>query len=87
MAMTTARAITRLAEILDGDDPAAAVAAARELLDRAYGRPPQSLAFDTTGIAVGVEVSTGAEAEGPHRANGQGHASWNAERPGAVRSA
>jgi hypothetical protein len=61
----TARAISRLAEILDGSDAAASVAAARELLDRGYGRPPQPLTIDANGIAV--EVNTGAE---PHT-NGQ----------------
>jgi hypothetical protein len=73
----TARCVSRLAEILNGDDQAAAVAAARELLDRGYGRPLQPLAFDTT-TGITVEVTTGAEAEQPHSANGEGHASWNA---------
>jgi hypothetical protein len=68
----TARALARLAEILDGPDTAAAVAAARELLDRAYGRPPQPLAFETDGISI--QVSTGTEPR--HRANGESAKPW-----------
>jgi hypothetical protein len=67
--------IERLVRILDGPDAAAAVEAARELLDRGYGRPPQPLAFDAPGITV--EVNAGAESAAPHRSNGEGRASWN----------
>jgi hypothetical protein len=69
-------AIERLVRILDGPDDAAAVAAARELLDRGYGRPLQPLAFDATGITIGVDA--GGEPEEPHRPNGESRTSWNA---------
>jgi hypothetical protein len=68
--------IERLVRILDGPDATAAVAAARELLDRGYGRALQLLAFDADGITI--EVSAGAEPEPLHRANGETGASWNA---------
>jgi hypothetical protein len=61
--------IERLVRILDGPDAAAAVEAARELLDRGYGRSLQPLAFDADGITV--EVSTSAEPDAPCRANGE----------------
>src|SRR5262245_45566314 len=42
LAALTPRAIERLAEALDGDDPKLAVTAAMALLDRSLGRPPTS---------------------------------------------
>jgi hypothetical protein len=69
--------IERLVRILDGADAAAAVEAAKLLLDRGYGRLLQPLAFDTAGITVEVGVGAG-EAEHPHRANGEDRTSWNA---------
>jgi hypothetical protein len=36
-------AIAKLAELMRGDDPRVAVASATALLDRAYGKPSQSL--------------------------------------------
>ncbi len=39
----TPRAIERLAEVLEGDDDKAAVAAANALLDRAWGKPSQEI--------------------------------------------
>jgi hypothetical protein len=39
----TAAAIETLVRLLNGPDPKASVAAARELLDRGYGRPSQAL--------------------------------------------
>ena len=42
LAALTPRAIERLAEALDGDDPKLAVTAAMALLDRSMGRPPTS---------------------------------------------
>jgi hypothetical protein len=62
-------AIQRLVQVLDGTDAAASVEAAKLLLAYGHGLPPQPLAFDGTGITV--EVNTGAEAEQPHRANGE----------------
>jgi hypothetical protein len=44
----TAEAIKRLTFWLRSDDPAASVAAAKELLNRGYGRPEQSIAVDAT---------------------------------------
>jgi hypothetical protein len=71
----TARCIARLAEVLNGDDPAAAVAAAAELLSRGYGAPLLPLAFD--GSSITVEVATGAEPqEPPHRPNGEDSTTW-----------
>jgi hypothetical protein len=69
----TARAIARLAEVMNGDDPQAAVDAARELLSRGYGAPLLSLCID----GVHIELDTGAEPDAPHRPNGEGRA-WNA---------
>jgi len=37
------KAIAKLAELLDGDDPRVAVSAAQALLDRGYGKPHQSM--------------------------------------------
>ena len=37
----SARAIERLRELLDGDDPRVSVSAAQALLDRAFGKPAQ----------------------------------------------
>jgi hypothetical protein len=74
----TARCVERLAEVLDGDDAAASVEAARELLSRGYGQPPLTLAFD--GSSVTIEVDTGTEAQEPHRTNGKhanGPKAWN----------
>jgi hypothetical protein len=66
--------IERLVQILDGADAAAAVAAARELLDRGYGRSLQPLAFDAAGITI--EVDAGGESKEPHRSNDESHTSW-----------
>jgi hypothetical protein len=66
----TSRCIARLATILDGPDATAAAEAARELLDRGYGKPLQPLAFDADGIAVEVNATGEAEAR-RHRANGR----------------
>jgi hypothetical protein len=74
----TARAIARLAEVLDGDDTQAAVDAARELLNRGYGAPSLAVAFDAAGVTVQVEASGESgksEASLNHRMNGK---SWNA---------
>lgn len=40
------RAVERLAELMDGDDPRVAVAASQALLDRGYGKPAQVIAGD-----------------------------------------
>jgi hypothetical protein len=69
-------AIQRLVQVLDGPDAAASVEAARELLDRAYGRPPQSLSLDAGGIHI--ELDTAAEAEQPYRTNGESAKPWAA---------
>jgi HEAT repeat protein len=37
------RAIERLAELMNGDDPRVAVSAAQALLDRGFGKPAQSI--------------------------------------------
>jgi hypothetical protein len=71
-----AACIERLAEILRGDDPAAAVAAAKALLDRAYGAPLQQFAFDGTGITV--EINAGEPDESSQRSNGESDGAWNA---------
>jgi hypothetical protein len=44
----TAEAIKRLTFWLRSDDPAASVAAAKELLSRGYGRPEQAVVLDAT---------------------------------------
>jgi hypothetical protein len=64
-------AIKRLVEILDGKDAAAAVEAAKALLDRGYGAPLQRVAFDGEGICV--EVGTSGETAEPTvgRSNGE----------------
>lgn len=40
------RAIERLAELMNGDDPRVSVSAAQALLDRGYGKPVQPLSGD-----------------------------------------
>jgi len=47
----TAKALLTLAEVMAGDNPTARVAAANSLLDRAYGRPKQTV--DTSGPGGG----------------------------------
>lgn len=42
----TEEALTALAEVMRGDSPAARVAAANAILDRAYGKPKQSVDVD-----------------------------------------
>jgi len=37
------RAVERLAELMNGEDPRVAVAASQALLDRAYGKPAQAI--------------------------------------------
>jgi hypothetical protein len=70
----TARALARLAEVLDGDDPQAAVEAARELLNRGYGTALLPIAFDANGVAVEVNASGEDETDAPReRVNGK---SW-----------
>jgi hypothetical protein len=61
--------IERLAEILSGDDPAAAVEAAKALLDRAYGAPLQQFAFDGNGVTV--EINANVPDESNQRSNGE----------------
>jgi hypothetical protein len=61
--------IERLAAILRGDDLAAAVEAAKALLDRAFGAPLQQFAFDGNGIAV--EVNAAKPDESNQRSNGE----------------
>jgi hypothetical protein len=56
------------------DNPGERVAAAVALLDFAYGRPLQSLAFDAPGIFV--ELTTATEAPS-HRPNGKGASARN----------
>jgi hypothetical protein len=63
----TVRCIARLAEVLDGNDPAAAVTAAPELLNRGYGMPQP---FSADGIHIELN-----EAEETHRPNGE--SAWN----------
>jgi hypothetical protein len=73
-----ARAFARLAEVLDGDDPRAAVEAARELFNRRYGTALLPIAFDANGVTVQVETSIESndpEAKLNHRVNGK---SWSA---------
>lgn len=48
------RAIERLAEIMDGDDPRAAAAASNSLLDRGYGKPTQVVSGEDGGPAIVV---------------------------------
>ena len=71
----TARCIAKLAEVLDGDDPGAAVEAARELLSRGHGQAPMTIAFDGSNITV--EVAAGTETQEPaHHSNGDGSTTW-----------
>jgi hypothetical protein len=69
--------IERLAEILDSDNAAAAVEAAKLLLAYGHGLPVQPLSFDTTGITI--EVSAPGEPHTPHHhPNGETGTSWAA---------
>jgi hypothetical protein len=68
----TARCIERLVEVLNGEDPMAAVEAARELLARAYGQP--SLALGMPNLTMIVRAPTDPEAA---RANSEARA-WDA---------
>jgi hypothetical protein len=67
--------IQRLGELLHSNDPVAAVAAARELLNRGFDLPLQPLAFDASGVHV--EVNAAGEPEAPQRANGKSHTMWD----------
>jgi hypothetical protein len=72
----TAHALVRLVEVLDGDDPRAAVEAARELLNRGYGAALLPLAFDANGVSVEVNASGEDEPDvSRERVNGK---SWRA---------
>lgn len=48
------KAIERLAELMGGDDPRVAVAAAQALLDRGYGKPAQAITGDDEAPPVKV---------------------------------
>lgn len=52
----TDQAVMALVAVLSDDSPAARVAAAKELLDRAYGKATTVLAGDDNGGAVLVEI-------------------------------
>jgi hypothetical protein len=68
----TAHALVRLVEVLDGDDPHAAVEAARELLNRGYGAASLPIAFDANGVSVEVTASGEVESDAPYeRVNGK----------------
>ena len=64
LAALTPRAIERLAEALDGDDPKLAVTAAMALLDRSLGRPPTSAEL-TVRNAASLAFSSGSRAGWP----------------------
>jgi hypothetical protein len=68
--------IQRLGELLYSNDPVAAVAAARELLNRGFDLPLQPLTFDADGVRVEVNAAT--EIEEPHRTNGKSSDAWGA---------
>ena len=51
----TPAAIAKLVELMGGETPGPAVAAAKELLDRAWGKSPQSLT-DADGAALIVQL-------------------------------
>lgn len=53
-----AKAIKRLVELMDGDNPRVAVAAAVALLDRGYGKPPQAITGKDGG-PLAVEMTGG----------------------------
>jgi hypothetical protein len=44
-----ARAVARLVELIDADDPRVAIAASNAILDRACGRPRQTQELDVAG--------------------------------------
>lgn len=46
------RAISRLAELMEGEDPRVAVAASQALLDRGYGKPAQVVGGDPDGEPI-----------------------------------
>jgi phage protein D len=57
-----AAAIERLAHLMtQATSEAAQVAAARELLDRGYGRPTQAIAGDPDGAPIGLTIYTGVD--------------------------
>jgi hypothetical protein len=60
LAALTPRAIERLAEALDGDDPKLAVTAAMALLDRSLGRPPTSAELTVRNTANDADSHIGA---------------------------
>lgn len=59
----TAEAVKALVDMLHDGGDAAKVAAARELLDRAYGKPTQPIAGDDSMPAVGLVVFKGLNAD------------------------
>lgn len=60
--MHGAAAIERLAHIMtNGTSETVQIAAARELLDRGYGRPTQAIVGDPDGAPVAITVYTGVE--------------------------